>query len=226
MMAVFSGLADNSITDAKIATHTTTKITVPETLLTFTTNQILSDLKSITGVAGDIIYFNGTNWVKLGKDANKFLKSGASAVSWDTPAGGGSAGEGHIFILGSNYNAIVQGSWAINIDVTTYLNGYFYNSGANGDKISFQVYLDAGTYTLRMLCDRNTDKGIVTFDIDGTDVATFDTYNASVQLNYAMSQTGITVASAGLKTLSVRLNGKTGSGYLLYLICLALWRTA
>lgn len=85
-MAVFTGLSDNSVTDAKIASHTTTKITVPETLLTFTPNKILSDLKSIIAVAGDIIYFNGTNWINLGKSVGKYLKSGASAVSWDLPS--------------------------------------------------------------------------------------------------------------------------------------------
>jgi len=41
------------------------------------------------GTAGNIMYSDGTNWVTLAKDAGKFLKSGDSAVSWDTPAGSG-----------------------------------------------------------------------------------------------------------------------------------------
>jgi hypothetical protein len=55
-------------------------------------NWIASNL-SITGqAAGDILYFNGTQWTRLAKDAGKYLKSGASAVSWDTPAAGGAGG--------------------------------------------------------------------------------------------------------------------------------------
>lgn len=46
-----------------------------------------ADLAIASQAAGDILYFDGTNWVRLAKDAGKYLKSGASAVSWDTPAG-------------------------------------------------------------------------------------------------------------------------------------------
>jgi hypothetical protein len=48
-----------------------------------------ADLAIASQAAGDILYFNGTNWVRLAKDAGKYLKSGDSAVSWDTPAGSG-----------------------------------------------------------------------------------------------------------------------------------------
>lgn len=44
---------------------------------------------SITGVAGDVIYYDGSDWVKLGKDVGKYLKSGASTVTWNTPSGVG-----------------------------------------------------------------------------------------------------------------------------------------
>jgi hypothetical protein len=47
------------------------------------------DLSLTSQAAGDVVYFDGTNWVRLGKDEGKFLKSGASAVSWDTPSGSG-----------------------------------------------------------------------------------------------------------------------------------------
>jgi hypothetical protein len=48
-----------------------------------------ADLAIASQAAGDILYFNGTNWVRLAKDAGKYLKSGDAAVSWDTPAGSG-----------------------------------------------------------------------------------------------------------------------------------------
>jgi hypothetical protein len=47
------------------------------------------DLSIPSQAAGDILYFDGANWIRLVKDAGKYLKSGASAVSWDTPAGDG-----------------------------------------------------------------------------------------------------------------------------------------
>ena len=46
------------------------------------------DLALTSQAAGDVAYFDGSNWVRLGKDEGKYLKSGAAAVSWDTPAGG------------------------------------------------------------------------------------------------------------------------------------------
>jgi len=49
----------------------------------------VQDLTLTNETAGDIIYFDGTNWVTLEKDAGKYLKSGAAAVSWDVPAGAG-----------------------------------------------------------------------------------------------------------------------------------------
>ncbi len=47
------------------------------------------DLAIPSQAAGDVLYFDGSNWVRLGKDADKYLKSGDSTVSWDTPAGTG-----------------------------------------------------------------------------------------------------------------------------------------
>lgn len=48
-----------------------------------------ADLAIASQAGGDILYFNGTNWVRLAKDEGKYLKSGAAAVSWDSPAGSG-----------------------------------------------------------------------------------------------------------------------------------------
>lgn len=50
------------------------------------------DLALASQAAGDIAYFDGTNWVRLAKDAGKYLKSGDSAVSWDDTIRTGSFG--------------------------------------------------------------------------------------------------------------------------------------
>ena len=44
----------------------------------------VTDLTIASEAAGDVLYFDGTNWKRLAKDTGKFLKSGASAVSWDS----------------------------------------------------------------------------------------------------------------------------------------------
>lgn len=43
----------------------------------------VSDLTIENQAAGDILYYDGSNWKRLAKDVGKFLKSGASGVSWD-----------------------------------------------------------------------------------------------------------------------------------------------
>jgi len=66
--------AGAAIADTKLATISTAgKV---NTTALVTTSQ----------AAGDVMYNDGTNWVRLTKDAGKYLKSGASAASWDTPA--------------------------------------------------------------------------------------------------------------------------------------------
>ena len=66
-----------------------TAVTLPTSGTLATTAFKPSDLSITDQAAGDVLYFNGTNWVRLAADAGKYLKSGASAVSWDTPVGGG-----------------------------------------------------------------------------------------------------------------------------------------
>jgi len=64
-----------------------TSVTLPTSGTLATTALKPSDLAISSQAAGDVIYFNGTNWVRLAKDTGKYLKSGDSAVSWDTPTG-------------------------------------------------------------------------------------------------------------------------------------------
>jgi hypothetical protein len=52
----------------------------------------LADLAGITAAQGDVLYFDGTDWVNLGPGlAGQYLKTGGAAAnpSWDDPAGSG-----------------------------------------------------------------------------------------------------------------------------------------
>lgn len=55
-------------------------------------NAYLADIAGITANQGDIVYFNGTDWVDLAPgDSGKYLKTQGAAANpmWDTPAGAG-----------------------------------------------------------------------------------------------------------------------------------------
>jgi hypothetical protein len=45
-----------------------------------------ADLAITSQAAGDILYFDGTNWVRLAKDVGKFLRSDTNGVNWQTVA--------------------------------------------------------------------------------------------------------------------------------------------
>jgi hypothetical protein len=65
--------ASAEIVDTKLATITTAGKVNSSALVT--TDQ----------AAGDVLYNDGTNWVRLAKDEGKYLKSAAAAVEWDSP---------------------------------------------------------------------------------------------------------------------------------------------
>lgn len=123
----------------------------------------------------------------------------------------GQIGEGHIFIPPQTPDSVGQGTWALVIS-----NDYQFNSTldnrtthADGDNCSFEVYLDKGTYVLLLFYERFTTRPIVDIDIEGVEVASVDQYGAAAQL--VDKTTGISIASAGLKTLTIRVDGKNAS---------------
>ncbi|MBA7617774.1 hypothetical protein ES703_25092 [subsurface metagenome] len=138
-------------------------------------------------------------------------------------------GEGHLPIDLFAYQAIGQGTWTIvksasGIDGVQLAN----TSTVDGDEISYNAYLAAGTYTLRAYFRQNDSQGIVSFDIDADEVASFDNYAVADSWNNVQEQADIVVATSGLKSITVRLDGKHGSSadYQCYLEAFCLWRTA
>ena len=137
-------------------------------------------------------------------------------------------GEGHITIFPHSYDSIGQGTWALGVQASQWLYGYFYNTTqANLDNISYKVYLAAGTYSLMLFTLLSETSGIVDIDIDAVEVASWDRYQFVVQWNVRRIQTGIVIATPGLKTLKLRLDGKNPSAtaYRLHFGYLSLWRT-
>lgn len=138
-------------------------------------------------------------------------------------------GEGHITLLAPNNSGSPQGVFTLAINVSQFLCGYMYSTTANdGDNITYKCYLAAGTYTLKSLFIHGANAGIIDIDIDGTEVTSFDTYNAGTLYNRLEMQTNIVISTSGLKTITVRVDGKNASstGYEIMFSYLAFYRTA
>lgn len=143
--------------------------------------------------------------------------------------GGGASGEGHITILPLSYDSIGQGAWQPVMNAAFYLQGLTQNaSNTNGDNLSYKIYLDAGTYTLLFLSDSDSALAIADFDLDAVEIASFNTYAPGATRNVRYTQTGIIVASPGLKTLKLRVDGRhaSASQWIINIHYIALWRTA
>ena len=145
-------------------------------------------------------------------------------------AGGGNSGVGFISIPSYNHDSIGQGTWAVSVGRSDSIGNYVFlnSSSSDGDNLSYKVYLQAGTYTLRFLYKQTGGSAIVDIDIDGVEVASVDTYHAAGSANQFKTETGSVIATSGIKTLKIRADGKhaSSSGYNVYKQALALWRTA
>lgn len=139
----------------------------------------------------------------------------------------GLKGMGHITIVPLAYQSIGQGTFTSAWSETYLFSHRFATTGVNLDNITYNVYLDKGTYTLLLIVQTDTDEGIVDVDIDAAEVASFSLYSASTVKNVLKIQTGISVAASGLKALKLRVDGAgTESGYALRFNAIILWRTA
>lgn len=153
----------------------------------------------------------------------------AAAVATHAAVGDVHALGGNIVILPAAYSSIGQGTWIIITSPDQWRYGSMYNSShTDGDNISFKVYLPKGTYTLWIMDATTNNEGIADVDINGTEVASFDWYSASLTNNVIKSQASIAIATTGLYTLKYRVDGKNASSsdYYVGIQQIVLWRTA
>ena len=138
-------------------------------------------------------------------------------------------GAGHITILPLSYVSIGQGDWTISINASSYYSSYLSQATpANLDNISYNAFLAVGTYSLVLYYHKNTTGGIMDIDIDSVEVGSVDQYSASLTWNLRYLITNINIATAGLKEIKLRMDGKhaSSSNYKGWCTYLALWRTA
>jgi hypothetical protein len=135
---------------------------------------------------------------------------------------------GHVIVEAIAPSSVGQGTWAWT-GASRFLGGVFNNtSAANGDNVSYKVYLAKGTYTLVLVGTKANNQGIVDIDIDGVEVASFDKYSGTSLTDKTFTQSGIVVGTAGIKTLKYRLDEKnaSSSGYQSDFSGIILYRTA
>ena len=137
------------------------------------------------------------------------------------------AGEGHITILPWHYSGITQGTWTL-LTAAVVMYGYLVNSTAiQNDQVNYKVFLTAGTYTFSVMHEKSSTRGILTLLIDEISVGTIDFYAAGQTFQNQSAITGISVTTAGVKTLSIKAATKniSSSAYGLVIQSMALFRT-
>lgn len=133
-------------------------------------------------------------------------------MGFDGATAGGSGYGSNLRPMGAAYASIVQGTWSFSSDTGCYMAGSWYNtSSADGDGLTYDISLDAGTYTLIVLSKKWSDRGIVKFYLDATLIATIDLYAAAATRNVIDRTTSISVASSGTYTLTRIVDGKNGA---------------
>lgn len=89
-------------------------------------------------------------------------------------------------------------------NVSTFLGmGYLDNGNLQNNSISWDMWLDSGTWKVCLIGRKNVDKAITTVQLDGVSQGTVDWYNAALVDNSYNEVTGISVTTPGVKTLTL-----------------------
>lgn len=115
----------------------------------------------------------------------------------------------------------------INVATTGVSNNLWGTSGQTGSR-TWPIVLSAGTWRIDVIYYVSTDRGIVTFNLDGASVGTVDTYAAFTATPQAGQIANITVSTSGKHVLNITTATKnaSSSGYATRLSNLQLIRTA
>lgn len=152
----------------------------------------------------------------------------AGVVQNEMLASGKGFGNGMINLYGWQ-STTIAGTWATATTASAIYCHYFRNTSTNdADEINWTCYLAAGTYTIKFLVITDTNCGIADIYIDSTEVASFDCYSGSTVYNVVNTQASISVATSGVKTIKIKVDGKNGSSsdYMIPMQCLSFYRTA
>ena len=181
---------------------------------------------------GGLIAHNGTNPTELAVGTNDYIlmadSTETTGLKWTTSSALAGYGSPYTLFL-SKPDSVVQGTWTASISGTRAGAVLMTNNTgpATADEITIKIYLSAGTYTFNTYCETNNHCGILKYIVDGTAVATQDLYTGG-SVYGVVQTTGCTIATSGLKTMSIKVDGKNGSSsnYIVYLSVVEIKRTA
>ncbi len=121
-----------------------------------------------------------------------------------------------VLIFPSLFSEIVQGEFSSLNDSRHYFSLKFSNdSDTDGDQVDYTTYLNAGTYTFKLIHVVNTNLGIVKLLLDDVEKASIDTYAGVLARNYITTVPNIVVAEAGIVKVSLKIDGQnvSATGY-------------
>lgn len=133
-------------------------------------------------------------------------------------------------VLAVTPSATDAGTWTTAIDTGAFHNGIFSNNDtkANADNVSFTLYIPYGTYSLFIVCTKDTDAAKLTVAVDGVKwLDATDLYAASANKLYIASATSKAVSNTGLHTLLITADGKhtSSSAYAIQISAISFVRT-
>ncbi len=90
------------------------------------------------------------------------------------------------------------------------------SSGAQNDKITWDIVLAAGTWTFELMYNKNSDRGIYSVQLDSVEKGTIDGYAEAGVYNVRTSITGIVVATTAKIALKLKMATKNDSATAYY----------
>jgi hypothetical protein len=137
---------------------------------------------------------------------------------------------GHINLNLQKPESVGAGTWVFSVDASSPFNTFLRNSStADGDNCTYKAYLGAGTYTIQVNYRQKNVNGKMDLFIDADKVISAqDHYAGAESYNNIYEETGVVVATAGLKDIKIALNGKNASSsdYVVYISAIVFIRTA
>lgn len=140
-------------------------------------------------------------------DFSFWVLSDDDPATWVAVGGAGYYGRSHIEPW---FYDDISGSWSFSDNNPT-LYKFYYVASSIGDYLEYLVPLSAGTYSFSILAPMNGDLGKAELKIDGDVVATIDLYAGSLAWNQIITETGIVVATSGIKTIRLEIITKNPS---------------
>lgn len=105
-----------------------------------------------------------------------------------------------------------QGTWVRATSDNYVYNALFYNStSADGDNFTINMFLAAGTWTVRISTMKNTTFGIMKVEVGSTNLGNTDLYAAAPNYLAIAEYTGLAITVSGEYAVKFTVNGKNAS---------------